>query len=258
MLRKHIFFDGYLPAAKRVVRLERLGKSLDQLRKFRILHPEVHPRTQAHDSSAGIGWLPSRQLRALPASPFLVPAVLETLLASRYSRVTEVVACEADEKCSDPLLSTPTDYILTGDSDLLIHHPPGRIVMFNDLISCEQMKKKRVLTFSCYDPNAIARRFELSNLLLVAYFIKQDPYLSFINCVEMAKRPVKEEESQFAEFCREYKFDPVVALAEDVDEHINGDTVKVLAKLDPRVSEFVQNWTQRTLRFGYVRVTIIN
>jgi len=247
MLRKHIYFDGFLPEAKASVRLERLGKSLDQLRKFRILHPEVCPQQSERRHATGTDWLQSRELRALPAPPFLVPTILEALLASKYGSMTEVVPCEADAKCSNPAISTHEDYILTGDSDLLIHHAPGRILMFADLMSREQMSKKNSLFISCYDSNAIAKRFELPNLLLVAYFIKQDPHLSYLECVKKAKGSAIEEDSQYANFRLEYEINSIVISSGGQDQVSDATCQTVCSRLDPRVSELVQNWIQSRL-----------
>lgn len=234
--------------------MERLGSSLDQLRKFRILHPEVCPQHVSHRVAGG-SRPPSSQLRALPASPFLVPAILEALLASKYARITEVVPCEADLKCSDSTISTSADYILTGDSDLIVHHPPGRIVMFNDLPYHGQLKTTTSLVLSYYDPYAIALRFELPNLLLVAYLIKQDPHLPFTESVKKAQQTAlpADENGQFAEFCHEYEEYDAPHLDHDSSCPPNHVLMRLYKELDPRISELAQNWTQ-SQTFGVVSI----
>lgn len=237
---KHIYFDGKLPASKRDVRLERLGKSLDQVRKFRILHPEVAPQRPATRASAREFQTSSGQTRALPASPFLVPAVLEALLASKYGDVTEVVPCEADLKCADPEISTSDDYTLTGDSDLLVHKVPGRVVMFNDLAL--QLEDKKVLEILYYDPKGIAKRFNVHDLLYVAYFLKEDPHMPLTECISRAQIPglTSEESTRFWHFSIEYGVRAATMCSTDTESALS----RICAELDPRISEMIQDWIQ--------------
>ena len=86
--RDSIFFDGYLPLHKRDIRKERLEKSRRELLKFKGNHLEGMPILPGASENAGFfikapklfsGVSSQPRHLGIPAPPFLVPSIIETV-----------------------------------------------------------------------------------------------------------------------------------------------------------------------------------
>ncbi|KAG9899600.1 hypothetical protein KCV05_g16514, partial [Aureobasidium melanogenum] len=218
---KSVFFDGLLPLSKQNTRLSRLQSYANQLVTFKALNKEDLPsrmdNVQSSKSDVLTAVVSSNRLKALPAPPFLVPAVIEMLLESRFSALVSVIPGEADAYCADAARKHG-GVIFTSDSDLLVH----------DLGE----------TGKEYHPAAIAKRFELPNLVKLAFFMAQDHHKSLTENIRLAAKntPIS---AGFAEFAEEYGSLPKLsklAMAESMNET---STTEALTRLDPRISEII-------------------
>lgn len=178
------------------------------------------------------------RLSALPASPFLVPAVIEALLASQFAAVTRVVAGEADSYCAD-CARKQGGVVLTSDSDLLAHDlgPDGSAIFFKDLQVEEATTGKTTLKATRYEPAEIAKAIGLRNLTAFAFAVERDRHRTFKECVSLAKQQA-DDDPGYETFRREYSS---VGLHSDLDEYARDSPrlQTVLEALDPRTSEYV-------------------
>ncbi|KAL2355264.1 XPG domain containing-domain-containing protein [Cryomyces antarcticus] len=223
-----IYFDGFLPDSKKSTRLTRLQFYLNQLSIFR----------SANNNGLPTSHVPAK-LTALPASPFLVPAVVEALLNSKFREVTSVVPGEADAHCAD-LARKKGGTILTSDSDLLVHDigPSGSVVLFRDLDIVHVASKGDLLKGLKYHPAGIAKELNLESLVGLAFYMKQDHTRGFRDCVRLAKvEPIHTEDRRA--FATEYTSLPYCKLTALVQQHPGHSLGNVLRFLDPRVSEYI-------------------
>ena len=237
--RHKIYFDGLLPTSKRDIRLARLEQSVKDLvlvhakyvTGFRDLankpsQVSIDPR-RLLDSPKSV---PSAK-KAVPAPPFLVPAVLDALYASQYASITEIVPGEADPYCA--YSARNGGIILTSDSDMLVYDlgPNGSVLFFNQLefqgskegsgenifAACGSLKAR------ICRPSDIASRLGLKNLKRMALEIKYDPTVAPQEAVKRSKGPV--DQQRLEEFSEDFL--EVTSPAERRPQ------------LDSRVSEFV-------------------
>lgn len=173
-----IYFDGYLPQTKQDVRHSRLQSYLKQLRLFRSARLELQPSAppqpptnrRAPVGTPAVPTTAPARLYALPAPPFLVPVVIETLLGSKYSGRTHMRPSEADSACAAEAVSKPNSIILTSDSDLLVHCEDGRVMFFNEL----DLTHGSVLKGRTYRSNEIAKDHKCDSFRAIAYHMAQD------------------------------------------------------------------------------------
>ncbi|KAF2139339.1 uncharacterized protein K452DRAFT_310771 [Aplosporella prunicola CBS 121167] len=234
-----IFFDGLLPAAKRDTRLKRLDAYLKQLIEFHGSHSAgsaVAPqRVSAEDDIFAARPL-SVKMRALPALPFLVPAVIERLQRSRHGSVTRVVAAEADAFCA-AAVKRDGGWLLTSDSDLLVHDlgPAGAVVLFRD-INRILLPGRAQLKAVEYCPARIAQTLGLPTLAPLAFALLQDPFRSVKECVRVAKG-LDAANPFYQKFLEEYvALDTLVAEAPPQPATA---LPSLLGSLDPRISEYI-------------------
>ncbi|RDI89011.1 hypothetical protein Vi05172_g1027 [Venturia inaequalis] len=249
-----IFFDGVLPSSKEPTRFERLNSNRKQLDNFRGNHPSLiaepgkgrrfTPRLPFSFSS-----MPDK-LKALPALPFLVPAAIEALIDSRYRFQTRVVPAEADVYCAK-YASLHGGTIFTSDSDLLVYDmtETTNVVLFKDIeLVGNTSVKKSTLSISTFSPTTIAQRLELRSLQAFAYSVKRDHYKGTAGCIAFAKRLEAHDDlldqaalsphetstyEAFLEFIQEYDLSLI-----DLSPP-STPLGKVLATLDPRISEWI-------------------
>lgn len=133
-----LFFDGVLPSSKEPTRFERLNSSRKQLVKFRDANPsliaEPGKNRRITSRSPFSFFIVPEKINALPALPFLVPAVVEALNESRFQSQTRVVPAEADVYCAKHA-SLNGGSIFTSDSDLLVYDMTKKtsVVLFKDI-----------------------------------------------------------------------------------------------------------------------------
>lgn len=238
-----MFFDGLLPLSKQSTRLSRLQNYANQLVTFKALNKEDLPsRTENVQSFKSIvlsAVVSSNRLKALPAPPFLVPSVIEMLLESRFSSLVSVIPGEADAYCAEAARQYG-GVIFTSDSDLLVHDlgESGKVILFRDLETIHLPSRGKCLKTQEYHPAAIAKRFELPNLVKLAFFMSQDHHKSLTENIRLAAKDTPMS-AGFAEFAEEYGSLPKLsklAMAGSISET---STSKALARLDPRISEIV-------------------
>lgn len=233
--RAAIYFDGYLPASKNDVRLQRLVESSTASNTYFLATKSGIPR------DGGSAPSPHQAHPRIPVPAFIVPTILEALRTSeRYSHLTHLVPGEADCFCADHV-SREGGALLTSDSDLLLYDlgQDGSVVFLNDIeITAEESEPPLVLTYS---PRAICKRLSLEpgqqGILSLAFEIKMDPYQKIAFCVMQSKKNhmANANPAEYADFISEYVKGSDSGLA----------IPDFLRFLDPRVSEFILSWTGR-------------
>lgn len=181
----------------------------------------------------------SNRLKALPAPPFLVPAIIETLLESRYSPFVSVIPGEADAYCADAARQFG-GVIFTSDSDLLVHDlgPTGKVVLFRDLETIHLPSRGKCLKTQQYHPTGIAKRFGLPNLVKLAFFMSQDHHKSFTENTRLAAKDTPMS-ADFSEFAEQYGSLPRLSKLAMEDTVQDNNLSKTLSRLDPRISEII-------------------
>ncbi|KAL1301783.1 hypothetical protein AAFC00_005979 [Neodothiora populina] len=240
---EQVFFDGLLPASKNPVRLSRLQNYANQLVTFRASNKEDLParvkstRPSKHDllSTATV----SARLKALPAVPFLVPAVMEAIASSHFKDVTRTIPGEADAYCAEAARESG-GIIFTSDSDLLVHDlgQDGKVILFRDVEIIHLPSKGPCLKAQQYQPSVIAQAFDLPNLVAMAFFMSEG-HCSLREAIKSAKEknPVSAE---FTEFKEQYASLPVLStLAAEYLTRSDREAFRLLSQLDPRVSELM-------------------
>lgn len=184
--------------------------------------------------------MPSR-LTELPPLPFLVPSILEALLASdKYGGHTEVVPGEADIYCSESV-KNGGGVIVTGDSDLLVHDLGlnGAVVFFHDLEPV--LNGPRLdLRAPIYRPAAISDRLGLPKphgLQALAFEMSLSTRESFGQLLVQAKamEAIKNHPDEYDDFKEEYDS----SFASPREQSTQPETSRILQSLDPRISEYV-------------------
>ena len=265
MFTKHIssdniYFDGYLPAHKQETRFKRLESNRQELRKFKAKHPEGVPilsdTSQLASASITTSTFVDKPFcyhRGIPAAPFLVASVIETILESKYAAVTDVVPGEADTFCAVAARKAGRGaLILTNDSDLLIHDtgPDGSIAFLTQVeISTEDGDTKHSKTcdtirVNCFRSLEIAQRLDLENCKRLAFEIKCNPSTTLQAAIQCTKRPPLDA-SALEEFLSE--FDPELSVLDgsQQDRGLDWDR-QIYRYLDPRVSELVLQLINQT------------
>ncbi|CRK13406.1 hypothetical protein BN1708_010803 [Verticillium longisporum] len=242
-----IYFDGYLPASKHPVRLDRLLKSSTRLQNLHSSNPKACPSHLLSESDELIPTpFPTTYARREPPHhpPFLVPAILERLrLSEKYAPLIRLVPGEADAYCADHALHHG-GCVLTSDSDLLVHDlgPRGAVILFRDLRT-GTLDGHRGLIAARYSPASIAERLRLpptsAGIQRFAHELSRDPYKSLPQHLQAAQQRASTEGDDAAEdaayetFLRPYR-------AHDAQTTAAAETFAALATpLDPRVSELV-------------------
>ena len=236
VLSKAIFFDGYLPAAKLPVRMERMVKNTSQLNQFYSSCPNGCPERHLFQRNEGdMNLFASHQPEAkqlLPPS-FLVPAVIDALKQSpKYRSLVHQVPGEADAFCAQHL-ATHGGIVLTSDSDLLVHDLAGsRVVFFRDIHVADGNSSWQCLL---YDPRAICQRLGVppEETRRLGYEVDRSYHATVSQIVRNCDGPVANEKD-FEEFCQQYlhhETSPVPTIAD-------GKALP-LKRLDPRLSELV-------------------
>ncbi|CAD0101252.1 unnamed protein product [Aureobasidium mustum] len=240
---KTVFFDGLLPLSKQSTRLSRLQSYANQLVTFKALNKEDLParmdNVKSSKSDVLSAVVSSNRLKALPAPPFLVPAVIEMLLESRFSSLVSVIPGEADAYCADAARKHG-GVIFTSDSDLLVHDlgEYGKVILFRDLETIHLPSRGKCLKTQEYHPAAIAKRFELQNLVKLAFFMSQDHHKSLTENIRLAAKNTPMS-AGFAEFAEEYGSLPKLSKLAMAGSMNETNTAGALARLDPRISEII-------------------
>lgn len=180
---------------------------------------------------------PGPRLPPLPVASFLVSAMIEALLDSAYHDRVEVVPCEADPKCVDPEICTVDDIILTGDTDLVVHDSPARVLFLNDIEFTVDSVRTEGINGRLYQSRALAAQSGVSDWVRFAFHLRQDQHASLAVAAARSKKQIELSELDsfaFESFRQDYLLDDLLASA-------RGGVLPGISKhLDPRVSELVQ------------------
>lgn len=240
-----IYFDGYLPPSKLDVRLERLRGMTRRLNGYYHANP-VPCRVPYLSQEPKYENLPDRgPMRStsttLPPAPFIVPIVIDALGNSEaYKDLVEVVPGEADLYCGR-YLKQHGGLVLTGDSDLLIHDlgPDGSVSFFKDIELLPDMHSPIYYPATIADRLALPQPHGLRGLAFEMTVDRQSTFRKLLG-EAIALKAVNAHGDQYVEFLREY-----ISLPANTEHSLNNGSqcparlMTILRKLDPRISEFV-------------------
>lgn len=200
--RDSILFDGALPASKKDVRIDRLQSYIARLKAFK-------KTSSSGLSSSSYSMMTTTMTtggsarKSLPPPPFLVFAVVEELVRSKYANVTFVVPGEADPFCvvaaaeaasAQAMISGVQEAaspitIFSDDSDLIVFEAGAqtRIVPFRDLTVTEMGETTTILQGYEYRPAEILRREKchLSSLIKPAFFMSLDLFCNLGQALQL-------------------------------------------------------------------------
>ncbi|KAH7241782.1 XPG domain containing-domain-containing protein [Fusarium tricinctum] len=231
-----IYFDGYLPHAKGPVRMQRMVKSLNQLKALHSADAQgfsLSYFSAVNETSPTLFSAAKPPGRPAPPPSFHVPAIIEALRSSsRYAKLVHLVPGEADAYCAQHV-SGSGGTVLTSDSDLLVHDlGKGSVVFLRDIYLDEQSN----LACASFSPAYICEKLKLASsaeICRFAYERKCSPHLTLPQLLRDCARPVTDRKG-YIEFCHEY-LDHVVA---SIPISVQGAPIQI-GTLDPRISEMV-------------------
>lgn len=244
-----------LPALKtktRLSRLESYAKRLSTVRSTYSPSPYHYPGEGSFDNF--IKRLPRPS--PLPPPPFLVVAVIEVLLRSRYAGVTKVVPAEADSYCASAaaLLQAETHKIatvFTNDSDLLVLDSGAgtRIVMLDTI---ERGESPSGICFSAtvFTPSDIAEQAGLQNMFALAFLMDEDPHLTFGAAVVAASNRQKTTGAGYVQF--EASFTQLPFSDIPPGSKLQGS----LDRMDPRISELAYQFLPERTDIPLPNITV--
>ncbi|KAK2001640.1 hypothetical protein LX36DRAFT_653140 [Colletotrichum falcatum] len=206
-----IYFDGFLPASKSEVRLERILKVSSSLKVYRSGFPNGCPARQIASTRISLPPLfpteaPKKDQPLIPPPPFLVAAVADKLCqTTKYATLVRLVPGEADAYCAEDVLRKGGT-ILTSDSDLAIHDlKTGAVAFFRDLHIVSSDERVR-LVGSKFSPSDIAKRLQLpedQGMRRFGYELSKSSRPKFSQVLENCKGEVSDPE-EFRSFCIPY------------------------------------------------------
>ncbi|RHZ43469.1 uncharacterized protein CDV56_101848 [Aspergillus thermomutatus] len=177
-------------------------------------------------------WNKENILHAARGSLLLADSV--ALQGFPWADATVMVPGEADMHCAY-LAKLTGSAILTNDSDLILHDigPHGSVVLLHSL-ELENTYSARSIDVPLQavqlHPASLAQRFDLADLLRLAYQLKLHPNSGLTELIRLAKETLGPQGSaDYMEFSEEYKNRPEHAKSGIANSH----------HLDPRVSELV-------------------
>ncbi|KAM0499786.1 hypothetical protein ACHAP8_005394 [Fusarium lateritium] len=238
-----IYFDGYLPPDKEPVRMHRMVKSLDQLKRTHSTETGGYfPAYFSNpDETFPTLFSAARPPTGKPTIPpsFHVPAIIDALkLSPRYAKLVHLVPGEADAYCAKHL-SQSGGTVLTSDSDLIAHElGKGSVVFLRDIYLDENSH----LACARFNPTHISEKLKLASsaeICRFAYERKCSPHSTLPQLLQDCIKPVADK-TGYAEFCREY-LDHVVA---PIPISAHGTPIPI-DNLDPRISEMVLQLAQK-------------
>ncbi|TGO89711.1 hypothetical protein BPOR_0097g00150 [Botrytis porri] len=248
---KRIYFDGYLPPAKLDVRYQRLNRNTQQLEKYHKeyasgLRYRLASTNRTIPASFPFAFSPQRpNFTKLPASSFLVPAIIEALQnANKYKHLVTIVPGEADTYCAS-YVSRYGGIILTGDSDLLVHEIgiDSSVSFFQD-VEVSSKANSWMLQSQIFHAGSIIKRLGLPSshgIRALAFEIFMDCHGSFSKLLKqaIALTAINQHQKMYKDFVKEYlPVDIDVATLSSV--LLKPSVVKTaLQVLDPRICEYV-------------------
>lgn len=198
--------------------------------------------------------------KSLPPPPFLVFAVVEELVRSKYANVTFVVPGEADPFCvvaaaeaaaaqakiSGVQEAASPITIFSDDSDLIVFEAGAqtRIVPFRDLTVTEMGETTTVLQGYEYRPAEILRREKchLSSLIKPAFFMSLDLFCHLGQALQLTAADssgggLLDDREDYQAFAQQFRTSKEVQELAEIRS--NAILKNSLASRDSRVSELV-------------------
>lgn len=269
--RDSILFDGALPASKKDVRIDRLQSYIARLKAFKKTSSSgLSSSSSSYSMMTTTMTTGGSARKSLPPPPFLVFAVVEELVRSKYANVTFVVPGEADPFCvvaaaeaavaaaaAQAMISGVQEAaspitIFSDDSDLIVFEAGAqtRIVPFRDLTVTEMGETTTVLQGYEYRPAEILRREKchLSSLIKPAFFMSLDLFCHLGQALQLtaaaataaADSPgggLLDDREDYQAFAQQFHTSKEV---QELAEIRSNDILKnSLASRDSRVSELV-------------------
>lgn len=260
--RDSILFDGALPASKKDVRIDRLQSYIARLKAFKKTSSSgLSSSSSSYSMMTTTMTTGGSARKSLPPPPFLVFAVVEELVRSKYANVTFVVPGEADPFCvvaaaeaaaAQAMISGVQEAaspitIFSDDSDLIVFEAGAqtRIVPFRDLTVTEMGETTKILQGYEYRPAEILRREKchLSSLIKPAFFMSLDLFCNLGQALQLtaaADSPgggLLDDREDYQAFAQQFHTSKEV---QELAEIRSNDILKnSLASRDSRVSELV-------------------
>lgn len=260
--RDSILFDGALPASKKDVRIDRLQSYIARLRAFKKTSSSGLSSSSSYSMMTTTMTTGGSARKSLPPPPFLVFAVVEELVRSKYANVTFVVPGEADPFCvvaaaeaaaAQAMISGVQEAaspitIFSDDSDLIVFEAGAqtRIVPFRDLTVTEMGETTKVLQGYEYRPAEILRREKchLSSLIKPAFFMSLDLFCHLGQALQLTAAAADssgggllDDREDYQAFAQQFRTSKEV---QELAEIRSNDILKnSLASRDSRVSELV-------------------
>ncbi|KAF3061020.1 hypothetical protein GL218_03456 [Daldinia childiae] len=240
---RKIYFDGYLPPSKWEVRRERLLNQSQRMKALVSSQPFGSPTTpenafkDVRASTTLTLQFPRSSSDSLPKPPFMVPAVLEALKATKdWGPLVVVVPGEADIFCAQDIRENGGT-LLTNDSDLLIQDLGlnGCVSFFWDVVPVDPTSKEAGMVAMKISLHNINDRLGLTNLggLPRVAFEKQKGWMSFDAAVQKVRDSHEDtlHSPEYQAFVDELEGKEYIPIHHPV--------LAMLSGLDPRISEVV-------------------
>jgi hypothetical protein len=196
------------------VRLGRLVTQTQRLTSYHQTNPipcrAIFPNPENFSSRLFGRTAIRSNLTGLCPLSFLVPAVLESLVAStQYRDITEVVPGEADLYCAK-YLKQNGGIIFTGDSDLLVHDlgADGAVSLFRD-VEFPSIDNFDTLCTKLFQQSTIVDRLALPKshgLHALAFEMTMDNHCTFPKLLAQAKslKAVSANPQMYEDYLKEY------------------------------------------------------
>lgn len=258
--RDSILFDGALPASKKDVRIDRLQSYIARLKAFKKTSSSGLSSSSPYSMMTTTMTTGGSARKSLPPPPFLVFAVVEELVRSKYANVTFVVPGEADPFCvvaaaeaaaAQAMISGVQEAaspitIFSDDSDLIVFEAGAqtRIVPFRDLTVTEvgeTTTTTKILQGYEYRPAEILRREKchLSSLIKPAFFMSLDLFCNLGQALQLtaAADSDLDDREDYQIFAQQFHTSKEVQELAEIRS--NAMLKNALASRDSRVSELV-------------------
>lgn len=269
--RDSILFDGALPASKKDVRIDRLQSYIARLKAFKKTSSSGLSSSSSYSMMTTTMTTGGSARKSLPPPPFLVFAVVEELVRSKYANVTFVVPGEADPFCvvaaaeaaaaqamiSDVQEAASPITIFSDDSDLIVFEAGAqtRIVPFRDLTVTEMGETTTTTTTTAtkilqgyeYRPAEILRREKchLSSLIKPAFFMSLDLFCNLGQALQLTAAAAADssggglldDREDYQAFAQQFHTSKEVQELAEIRS--NAILKNSLASRDSRVSELV-------------------
>lgn len=262
--RDSILFDGALPASKKDVRIDRLQSYIARLKAFKKTSSSgLSSSSSSYSMMTTTMTTGGSARKSLPPPPFLVFAVVEELVRSKYANVTFVVPGEADPFCvvaaaeaaaAQGMVSGVQEAaspitIFSDDSDLIVFEAGAqtRIVPFRDLTVTEMGETKTILQGYEYRPAEILKREKchLSSLIKPAFFMSLDLFCNLGQALQLTAAAAADssggglldDREDYQAFAQQFHTSKEVQELAEIRS--NAILKNSLASRDSRVSELV-------------------